>query len=356
MSDDSGENKEEAPTGKKRADARKKGQIAQSKDLTTLALLVGGVGASALWFGQSAIGMAGFMQSSLGDLAQPLGAPVYERMVDAYVMTSFPVMITGVLVAIGFSLAQSKGYFNLEKLAEPKLDNLINPLKGIKDLMFSKKALTQLIFSTFKVSFIGGVCAWVIMGWLDAYVTAEPYSLGSIMAGAKEVAIELAIKAGIAFLLIAIIDFIIKWYETEQELKMSLKEIKDEHKNTEGDPQQKGRRRQMARDLVDSRSVKNVVEADVVVVNPTHYAVAIKYDSNMAAPKVLAKGVDEQAARIRSIARQNHIPVVPQPPLARALYRQVKVGKEVPSDLYQAVALVLAHVYQRNGKNKRRAS
>ena len=167
---------------------------------------------------------------------------------------------------------------------------------------------------------------------------------------------ELAVKAGIAFLLIAVIDYIIKWYETEQDLKMSLKEIKDEHKNTEGDPMQKGKRRQMARDLVDSRSVKNVVEADVVVVNPTHYAVAIKYDSSMAAPKVLAKGVDEQAARIRAIARQHYIPVVPQPPLARALYRQVKVGKEVPSDLYQAVALVLAHVYKRNGKNKRGAA
>ena len=245
---------------------------------------------------------------------------------------------------------------NLEKLAEPKLDNLINPLKGIKDLMLSKKALVQLVFSFFKVAVIGGVCAWVIMGWLDGYVTAEPYSLASILEGAKAVAMELAVKAGIAFLLIAVIDYIIKWYETEQDLKMSLKEIKDEHKNTEGDPMQKGKRRQMARDLVDSRSVKNVVEADVVVVNPTHYAVAIKYDSSMAAPKVLAKGVDEQAARIRAIARQHYSPVVPQPPLARALYRQVKVGKEVPSDLYQAVALVLAHVYKRNGKNKRGAA
>ena len=138
---------------------------------------------------------------------------------------------------------------------------------------------------------------------------------------------------------------------------MSIKDIQDEHKGTEGDPKTKGRRRQMARDLVDSRSIKHVVEADVVVVNPTHYAIAIGYDSNkMEAPRVLAKGVDEQAARIRSIARQNHIPIVPQPPLARSLYRQVKVGGEVPSDLYQAVALVLAHVYQRNGKSKRRAS
>jgi flagellar biosynthetic protein FlhB len=163
--------------------------------------------------------------------------------------------------------------------------------------------------------------------------------------------------AGAAFLIIAVIDFIINWFETEKQLKMSVKEIKDEHKSTEGDPKMKGRRMQMARDLVDSRSVKHVVEADVVVVNPTHYAVAIKYDGmKMAAPKIVAKGVDEQAARIRSIARQNHIPVIPQPPLARALYRQVKVGGEVPTDLYQAVALVLAHVYRRKGNKNRSAA
>ena len=119
----------------------------------------------------------------------------------------------------------------------------------------------------------------------------------------------------------------------------------------------KSRRRQMARDLVDSRSIKNVVDADVVVVNPTHYAVAISYDGEkMEAPKLLAKGVDEQAARIRAMARQHRIPIVPQPPLARALYRQVKVGGEIPNDLYQAVALVLAHVYKRSGKRKRRAA
>ena len=295
--------------------------------------------------------MAGFMQSSLSDLAQPLGAPVYERMVDAYLMTSLPVMVTGVVVAIGFSLAQSQGYFNLEKLAEPKLDNLINPLKGIKDLMLSKKALIQLLFSCFKILVIGGMCAWVIMGWLDGFVSAEPYSLGGIMEGTKDVAMELAIKVGIAFLLIAIIDYIIKWFEIEEQLKMSHKEIKDEHKSTEGDPQQKGRRRQMARDLVDSRSVKNVVEADVVVVNPTHYAVAISMTKAWQLLRFWQRWMNKAelldcATKLYPAFRNHHWP---------ELFTDVKVGKEVPS-ISTAVALVLAHVYKRNGKNKRRAS
>jgi flagellar biosynthetic protein FlhB len=357
MADQSDEDKEEAPTGKKREESRKKGEIAQSKDLNTLSLLVGGVCAAMMWFDQSAVSMTGFMQQTLGDLTQPIGAPLYHSMIDTYVLTSLPVMVTGLIVAVGFGLAQSKGYFNLEKLAEPKLDNLINPLMGIKNLLFTKKAAIQFMFSCFKIIVIGGLCAHVIGGWLEGYTSAEPYALGSILDGAKDVAIELVLKAGVAFFIIAIVDFIINWYETEKKMKMSVKDIQDEHKGTEGDPKMKGRRMQMARDLVDSRSVKHVVEADVVVVNPTHYAVAIKYDgTNMAAPKIVAKGVDEQAARIRSIARQNHIPVIPQPPLARALYRQVKVGGEVPSDLYQAVALVLAHVYRRNGKNNRSAA
>ncbi|MBT6175794.1 MAG: EscU/YscU/HrcU family type III secretion system export apparatus switch protein [Deltaproteobacteria bacterium] len=357
MSDQSDEDKEEAPTGKKRAEAREKGQFAQSKDLNTLSLLVGGVAASMVYFTQSAVSMTAFMQQTLGDLSQPIGAPLYDAMADTYMLTSLPVMVTGLVVAIAFGLAQSKGYFNLEKLSEPNLDNLINPLMGIKNLLLTKKAATQFLFSCFKIVVVGGLCAHVIWGWLEGYTTAEAYALGSILDGAKDVVMELVMKAGVAFMIIAIIDFIINWYETEQQLKMSFKEIKDEHKSTEGDPKMKGRRMQMARDLVDSRSVKHVAEADVVVVNPTHYAVAIKYDgSNMAAPKIVAKGVDEQAARIRSIARQNHIPVIPQPPLARALYRQVKVGGEVPTDLYQAVALVLAHVYRRKGKNNRSAA
>lgn len=356
MADESAEDKEQAPTGKKREEGRKEGQIAQSKDLNTLSLLVGGLGTSLFWFGQSAVSMGGFFQSVVGDLEQPIGSPLYHRMVDTYIMTSLPVMVAGLIVAIGFGLAQSKGYFNLEKLAEPKIDNLVNPLKGLQQMLLTKKAAIQFLFSIFKIAVVGGVCWHVIAEWINGYVSAEPYSLGSIMAGAADVAITLATKAGLAFLIIAIIDFIINWYDIEKQLKMSVKDIQDEQKNTDGDPKMKGRRKQMARDLVDSRSVKHVVEADVVVVNPTHYAVAIAYKENMTAPKVVAKGVDEQAARIRAIARQNSIPIVPQPPLARALYRDVKVGKEIPNDLYQAVALVLAHVYKRGGKKAGRAA
>ena len=146
MADASDEDKDEAPTGKKREEGRKEGQVATSKDLNTLSLMVGGGSAAVICFEQSSISLATFMQSTLGDLTQPMGAPLYERMVETYWISSFPVMVTGVIVAIAFGVAQSKGYCSLEKLTNPNLDNLINPLKGIKGLLFTKQAAIQFLF------------------------------------------------------------------------------------------------------------------------------------------------------------------------------------------------------------------
>ncbi|MEC9464330.1 MAG: EscU/YscU/HrcU family type III secretion system export apparatus switch protein, partial [Myxococcota bacterium] len=178
-------------------------------------------------------------------------------------------------------------------------------------------------------------------------MSSEAYTLYGILGGAVDVCIDLGIRLVVLLIFISAADYAAKWYLNEEEMKMSTQDIKDEQKNAEGDPKMKGRRMEMARKLMESASIREVPNADVVVVNPQHYAVALKYDGDtMEAPLVIAKGVDAAAARIREVARKHYIPIIPQPPLARALYRQVKIGKEVPGDLYQAVALVLAQVYK----------
>jgi flagellar biosynthetic protein FlhB len=350
MSDEGGQEKEHEATGKKRADSREEGKVVQSKDINTLSLTVAGIGSMVYWFGYSTSHVWDYTRNVLGDLGRGPGEEVVAGYMETYVSATFPVMLSCLVVGLFFGLAQTQLFFSFKPLTKIDLSKFINILPGLKNLMFSKRSLIQLLMSMMKIAVIGGVAGYTIWSWLLGYMTTEPYTLFGVLNGAVSVCVDLAIRLVIILIFISIADYSLNWYQNEEELKMSTQDIKDEQKNSEGDPQLKGRRMAMARQLVEGASVKEVPNADVVVVNPQHYAVALKYDGDsMEAPKVVAKGVDAQAARIREIARKHYIPIIPQPPLARALYREVKIGKEVPGELYQAVALLLAQVYKGSG-------
>ncbi len=340
------EEKEEDATGKQRQKFADDGNVAQSKDIVSLAVLVGGVSAILIMFPTIGGVIGGFARHSLGDLGQPIDGTLLDRFAFTFVRMLTPIVISVAVLAIAAQSSQTGIKFNT-KLLEPKIDKLINPLPGLKKIFASKEALTQILMSSLKVMAVGTICAITIIDWLKGFLLGEAYTFGGLLGGAGEVALRVLIRVAITFLLLAAADFAVNKYKLEQQMKMSKQEVKDEGKNSDGNPEIKGKRRQMAMELLQQRSVANVPQADVVVVNPTHFAVALMYKpGEMDAPRVVAKGTDQLAKRIREIARQNGIPVVSQPPLARALYKQVKVGKSVPEDLFQAVASVLAYVYR----------
>jgi flagellar biosynthetic protein FlhB len=355
MSEESAGEKEHEATSKKRSDSREEGKVVQSKDLNTLSLTVAGLGSLVYWFGYSASHVFDYTREILGGLDTGGGEDIVVGYMEAYTAATFPVMITCSLVTLFFGVAQTKFFFSFKPMTEIDLSKFVNILPGLKNIMFSKRSFQELLMSMFKVGLIGGVMGWTIWSWMLGYMTAEPYTLFGIINGAVEVCIDLAIRLLIILIFISIADYAQKWYLNEEELKMSTQDIKDEQKNQDGDPKMKGRRMEMARKLQEGASIREVPNADVVVVNPQHFAVALKYDADtMEAPLVVAKGADGAAARIREVARKHYIPIIPQPPLARALYRQVKIGKAVPGELYQAVALVLAQVYKK--RSGRRAA
>ena len=347
MSEESAGEKEHEATAKKRSDSRQEGKVVQSKDVNTLSLTVAGLGSMIYWFGYSSSRVYDYTREVLGTIHIGGGEDIVTGYMEAYVAASFPVMITCSVVTLFFGLGQTKLLFTLKPLTNIDLSKFVNILPGLKNLMFSKRSAVELLFSMFKVGLVGGVAGWTIWMWMLDYMSSEAYTLYGILGGAVDVCIDLGIRLVVLLIFISAADYAAKWYLNEEEMKMSTQDIKDEQKNAEGDPKMKGRRMEMARKLMESASIREVPNADVVVVNPQHYAVALKYDGDtMEAPLVIAKGVDAAAARIREVARKHYIPIIPQPPLARALYRQVKIGKEVPGDLYQAVALVLAQVYK----------
>ena len=346
--DDSADRTEQ-PTQKRLDDARKKGQIPRSVDLSAAVVSIAAAGAIYLFGTKSAIGLLEMMTQSLTisrlDLAYPdimfreLAASAW-----AALWAIVPLLGATVLAAIAAPAIISGWNFSGESMGF-KADRL-DPLKGIAR-MFSLRSAVELLKAVAKFAFVGGVGIAVIGSQVEsiAALAAMPVS-SAIVSSAGILAFALLSMTG-ALAIIALIDAPFQVFQHNKELRMTRQEIRDEYKESDGNPENKARIRGVQAQLSRSRMMQEVPRATVIVTNPTHFAVALRYDeSRDRAPVVVAKGADEVAANIREIGNQHGVPLVSAPPLARVLFRHVDLGREVPSPLYVAIAQILTYVYQ----------
>lgn len=349
MAEDLGEKTEQA-TPKRKQDARDEGNVAKSQDLAGALLLLGG--AIGLWFFTNP--MLGSAKTSFEELLQFGGTGDPYRADDIWALLTHvgaisiriaaPLLILVWVVALLASIVQVGILFSPAGI-QPKLSK-INPIEGFKRL-FSMRSVMKAVIDSAKVAVVIIIALITIAQYRNEILVLPQLALKPAMVEIGWMLLDLMLRVVAVLLVLGIIDFIWQQYKHQSDMKMTKQQVKDELKQTEGDPDVKRRRMRMAQMLSQQRINAAVPRADVVVTNPEHYSVAIQYDAEkMKAPKVVAKGADFLALRIRQIARQHNIPVIERKPLARALYKEVKVGQEVPEEFYVAVAEILAYVYK----------
>lgn len=339
--------KTEEPTEKKRQDARKKGQVARSQELNTaFVLLIGFLILRVLWeyiYGN----IAEYTIYLYGHLAQSMSTEgISELFIGIMILlakTVMPVMFAILIVGMGINIFQVGLVVSTEKL-EPKLENL-NPINGFGRI-FSKRSLVELCKSIFKIIVIGFFLYLYLKDEIPYLPQFIFFDLPHSLATAADIIFTMAFQVVGVIMVMAIADYAYQTWQTTQDLMMSKQEVKDEYKQVEGDPLIKGKIKQKQRQMAMQRMMSEVPKADVIVTNPTHLAVALKYSKGMIAPTVVAKGQDLVAERIKQIARENRVIIVENKPVARALYEAVDVGGVVPAELYQAVAEIIAYVYR----------
>jgi len=344
-----GGEKTEPATPRKRSEARKKGQVARSKEINTALILIFGLLSLYLtgqWMFNALGGLVVKLIGQAGETA--LSPESVQRTMMSAAFTALrgvgPMLCTVFLVALLASYGQVGFLFAADPIT-PKLER-VDPAKGLKR-MFSIRSVANLGVSLGKLAIIGGVAYVFIAFQLDRFAAMVDQTTGQIFVGLCKAMFQLMFFIALALVLLAVLDYGYQWWQHEKDLKMSRRELMDELKRTEGDPQVKARVRQIQRDVARRRMLSKVPEADVVVTNPTHYAVALQYAAEkMSAPTVLAKGRNLLAKRIIQLARSEGVPVVENPPLAQSLYKAVEVGDQVPPALYRAVAQVLANLYR----------
>lgn len=348
--DQSGE-KTEQPTPKRLDDARKEGNIPRSRELSTAAVYGACVLAMMAFSGMLARGGLQWMKQALqpdpGLLQQPdeLFGHAGQLLLAGMLVIS-PLLAIGLLASF-VSPVLMGGLQWTNKSLVPKLDRM-SPLAGIKRL-YGGEAVAEFAKSLLRVLFVGAAGTLVMVSSMPLLRGLLHKPLETAIADGLQFALRLMLATAAAFFLLAVLDAPYQRWNWLRKLKMTREELKREHKESEGSPEVKGRIRQLQMQMSQRRMMQDVPTADVIVVNPTHYAVALKYQGeNMNAPVVVARGVDEVALRIRALAQQHRVAVVSAPPLARALYREGQLGKEIPVRLYSAVAQVLSYVYQLN--------
>lgn len=348
MADDA--EKTEPATPKKKEDARRKGQVAQSRDVSTVALLVAGTLAlSSPLGGRLALTVFENAQRMWGGLLiRPASVPDFHAVfldTALLVIASLaPFALIFLVVGIGGNLVQIGWMISAEAL-QPKFEKL-DPIQGMKRFV-SLDRLFELGKSMSKLVVVVAILVWLLAPAMPDVLTAIGGSTVSIAVLAGEILERTIWTILFVFAVFAIADYVWQRYQYEKRLRMTKQEVRDETKQREGDPKVKSRIRQIQREVAQRRMFEAVADADVVVVNPTHYAVALQYrPPAQSSPKVLAKGRNHVALRIRRRAEELGIPVVENPPVAQLLYRTAEVDREIPEDLYQAVAEVLAFVYK----------
>ena len=354
FADGEGGEKTEPATQKKLEDARKEGKVAKSKDLTQgidllvlfllIKIFVGYMSERFMGLFNQTLGrMAEFMSVNQKEISmQAVGTVLGNAILELFLII-WPFLVFGFVITFIVTVYQV-GWKVTAKPMEPKLSKF-NPINGFKR-MFSKDSLFELLKSIVKVGVIAYVAYSNLVEEADNLFVLYEISLSQAIALVGNIIIEFGIEISIIFIVIGIVDYIFQKWKFGEDMKMTKQEVKDEYKNTEGNPEIKGRIRQKMREASQRRMMQDVPKADVVITNPTHFAVAIKYDAEVSkAPIVVAKGEDYLAQKIKEVAREHNVEIVENKPLARMLYHNVDIGAEIPPELYQAVAEVLAMVY-----------
>ena len=354
FADGEGGEKTEPATQKKLDDARKEGKVARSKDLTEgfalvvlfllLKIFIGYIGERMIGLFDNTIGrMAEFERVNRAGLSTVAVSSLLMNALTEILLIIWPFLVFGFAIAFLISVYQV-GWKVSTKTMEPKLSKF-NPINGFKRI-FSKDSLFELVKSIFKVGIIVYITYTSLQEEANNLFILYEISLNQAVALVGEIILDVGLKIAIVFVLIGIVDYFYQRWKFADEMKMTKQEVKDEYKNTEGDPQIKGRIRQKMREASQRRMMQDVPQADVVITNPTHFAVAIKYDAEVStAPIVVAKGEDFLAQKIKEVAKEHNVQIVENKPLARMLYHNVDIGAEIPPELYQSVAEVLAMVY-----------
>jgi flagellar biosynthetic protein FlhB len=359
MAEDLGD-KTEAPTPRRRQEAREKGNIARSQDLTAASLLVGFM-VLLSWYGPGLTqSMRDILQKQLSgesfaDMSVSNAANSFLHAILATGLAMAPLLVGAMVIAILVNIAQVGFFASTEKL-QPKL-GAINPLQGFGRLFKGGQGAFSLAMNLLKLTLVTAVAYSAVHGRLQEIVMVQRLDYVEIFGLASAIIYSIAIRIGVLLLILALIDYVYQRFRVNRELRMTKQEVKEEMKRMEGDPMLKQRRRQIARQMAVQRLRKDVPTADVIVTNPTEFAVALKYDQQtMRAPRVVAKGQDYMALRIREIAIAHGVPILERKPLARALYKMVEVGQEIPEQFYSAVAEILAYVYELSGKARQRVA
>lgn len=342
--------KTEKPTPKKRRDAREEGQVLQSKELTsTFILFATFLGLRV--FGKYVLDYLMKFTTNVYKTIENVDVLFYEnnlminftKIVTAFFGLATPIVLLSFLSALVISHLQV-GFLFTTKPLKVKL-NRINPVEGFKRL-FSKRALVELIKSILKILLIGYVAYTFIKKNFVQVMSLQRLELSIIIKNFSDLVFNFSMRIVGVLTFLSLLDYIFQWREHEKNLMMTKQEIKEEYKQTEGDPLIKSKIREKQRRIAMSRMIQDVPKADVIITNPTHIAIAIKYDKDLYhAPYVLAKGIDIIAENIKKVGIEHSIPLIENRPLAKALYDTVEIGSLIPEELYEAVAEVLAYVY-----------
>ncbi|MGG3466009.1 flagellar biosynthesis protein FlhB [Neobacillus pocheonensis] len=347
------EEKTEKATPQKRKEARKKGQVAKSAEVSASLLLLSFF-LFLLYYGK-------YLGSSLLELFRAifsnylfvdLTASSTEKLfidlsyialkiVLPILVVSFVVGLCSNYLQVGFLFTTENLKFNLNKL---------NPVDGAKRIL-SMRSIVDLLKNILKMTLIAAISYVLLKKEIGTFLHFSQMRIEQIVEYLFSVIVKLGLSTSVMYVVIGVADFIYQKYDNEKKMRMSLQEIKDEHKKSEGDPLIKGKIKEMQRAMSLNRMMADVPKADVIITNPTHYAIAIAYDANDSkAPVVLAKGVDYMAQKIKETAKENGVIITENKPLARALYANVEIGQEIPEELFKAVAEILAYVYRLKGK------
>ena len=353
MPESSGQERTEKATPKKRRQARRKGQVAQSREIPSVLILMTALTFfyfAGTWMFWNISEFIGGVYQNIDTLRLNTAADVSAFSVDILkklfsILIPFflPILVAGAVGNIG-----QVGFEVHSGPITPKLSKL-NPISGVKKL-FSIKSLVELAKSILKILIIGGIAYGLIKSEMEGFAPLMQLSVAEILLFIAKAAFKIIFLVCLALIIMAFLDFVYQRWQHEENLKMTKQEVKDERKQTEGDPKVKGRIRKVQMEMAARRMMEAVPEADVVITNPIHLAIALKFEaSKMHAPTVIAKGSAHIAERIKEIARNHQVPIVEDKPLAQTLFKMVEIGEFIPEELYRAVAEILAYLYRIKG-------